>query len=57
MELLNKISTATLGVGAGAISTIGWITLDGAPALLISIRSGSLIVRKATLGDADDKHA
>jgi hypothetical protein len=40
---------ASLAIVVGAISAIGWITLDGTLPIVISVVAGSLIALKATL--------
>ena len=50
MEWFKKMPMAAVAVVLGTISVLGWIVLDGTPALVISIIAGGLIALRATLG-------
>lgn len=51
MDWFRRVPIAALAIVVGTISVIGWIVLDGTPALVISILAGGLIALRATLGD------
>ncbi len=51
MDWFKRVPIAALAIVVGTISVIGWIVLDGTPALVISILAGGLIALRATLGD------
>lgn len=51
MDWFRRIPIAALAIVVGTISVLGWIILDGTPALVISILAGGLIALRATLGD------
>jgi hypothetical protein len=51
MEWFKRMPIAAVAVVLGTISVLGWIVLDGTPALVISIIAGGLIALRATLGN------
>ena len=49
MNWLRDINMGSLVIIVGTIAAIGWITVGGTPALVISMLSGGLIALKGTL--------
>jgi hypothetical protein len=53
MDWFRRIPMGALVIIVGTISAIGWITVGGTLALVISIIAGGLIALRGTLGDED----
>ena len=51
MGALKKINVGQLAIIVGIISAIGWITVGGTVALVISIVAGGLIALRASMGE------
>ena len=50
MEWFRNINVGVLAIAVGAISAIGWVTVGGTVALVISIIAGSLIALRSAMG-------
>ncbi|MEX1044062.1 MAG: hypothetical protein WD020_05440 [Acidimicrobiia bacterium] len=55
MNWLRRVSLGVLAVIVGTISTIAWVSLDTAVALVISLAAGGLIAVRAMLGGDSDE--
>ena len=53
MNWLRKVEMGPLVIIVGTIAAIGWITVGGTVALVISMVAGGLIALRGSLGDEE----
>jgi hypothetical protein len=55
VDSLKRIPLGALVIVVGTIAAIGWITVGGTTALVISMIAGALVALRGTLGDDANK--